>query len=222
MSQRELQQAIAVIIMEPTEMISHEDPFFKTEYSLFTTEDISQVCVGLVTKDETDMIRLSHASLHEYLNRIKGQRFPEAQVQITECCLKFLSRKPFASGPCLETTLRDRILEYPFALYAAEFWMLHAKENERNHIEQIVDFLTAKTTYKSWIQILKYIEESASEDISAQELQGTVASQTLSARLAACKTPLQAAKVLDLDLVATTLAERDRGKREGLALKEGS
>ncbi|KIN03121.1 hypothetical protein OIDMADRAFT_18537, partial [Oidiodendron maius Zn] len=91
--------------------------------------------------EETDIIRLCHFSAQEYLEHVRDQRFPEAQVEITRSCLVYLSLEPFASGPCLETKLRDRILEYPFVVYAAEFWLLHAKRNEKKHIGQVVRLL---------------------------------------------------------------------------------
>jgi hypothetical protein len=199
MSHRELQHALAVSHIQPGETYFDEE-------LLISTDEISDVCAGLVmVEEETDIIRLVHYSAREYLKRVMDQRFPEAQVEITQSCLLYLSLEPFASGPCLETKLRDRILEYPFVVYAAEFWLQHAKRNEKKHIGQIVRLLTVKKIYESWIQILESIKESASGDPSPE---GVLVTQVLVVRLAACTTPLEAAMALGLDLVATTLAER--------------
>lgn len=199
MSLRELQHALAVTHIQPGETYLDEE-------LLISTNVISGVCDGLVMVDEeTDIIRMFHYSAQEYLERVSDQRFPGAQVEITQSCLIYLSLEPFASGPCFETKLRDRILEYPFVVYAAEFWLQHAKRNEKKHIGLIVRLLTVKKTYESWIQILKSIEESASRDPS---LEGLQVAQVLGVRLAACTTPLEVAKVLGLDLVATILVER--------------
>jgi hypothetical protein len=202
MSRRELQHALAVMHIQPGENRLDED-------WLPSTDTISDAGVGLVTVDEEgDAIRFSHVSAWAYLNRVKYERFPKAQLEITQTCLAYLSLEPFASGPCLETKIRDRTLEYPFALYAAEFWLRHAKRNEESHIGQIVEFLAGKKTYESWIQILKQIAEPASGVISPEDIQLTNVTQALSVKLAVCRTPFEAANALELYLVAATLAER--------------
>jgi hypothetical protein len=93
MSHRELQHALAVPHIQTGETYLDEE-------LLISTDEISGICAGLVMVDEeTDIIRLSHYSAQEYLERVRDQRFPEAQVEITQSCLLYLSLEPFASGP---------------------------------------------------------------------------------------------------------------------------
>lgn len=101
--------------------------------------------------EEADIIRFSHCRTKEYLNRVRDQRFLNAQVEIMQCCLAYLSLDPFESKPCLETKLSDRILESPFAVYTAEFWARHVKRKEKKHIGHIVKLLTMENIQGCWI-----------------------------------------------------------------------
>lgn len=198
-SPRELQHAMAVNL-EATEIDEDDLPIL----DMFIT-----TCAGLVEIDsEVDSVRLTHYTVFEFLTNSSNALFPDAEVKITRVCLKYLSFDPFSSGTCLETNLRDRILEYPFALYAAEFWVHHAKNSEEKNINTITNFIANKKTFDSWIQILSWIEEQAVDDLRSVE---TPHSETQSKKFAACTTPLEVAKLLQLELVAASLVHRNQG-----------
>ncbi|KFY82422.1 hypothetical protein V498_08591 [Pseudogymnoascus sp. VKM F-4517 (FW-2822)] len=200
---RELQHAIAVTHIQPGDNCLNED-------WLPLIDSMSTVTAGLVLVDEeADRVYLFHTSVTKIINSVQDKRYPNAEVEITQTCLAYLSLEPFASGPCSETKLRDRILEWPFALYATGYWMRHAKINEEEHIERIVEFLAARKTYEAWIQILNHIAELVSGDLSPHDDQLADEAKVLSGKLAVCTTPSEAANVLELHLVAATLAERD-------------
>lgn len=199
MSRRELQHALAAANVQPSDNGLDEE-------WLPSTDRISAVCHGLVSVNEgSGTIHYTHASIQNYIGYNSNRMFPEGQLKITQTCLIYLSLEPFASGPCLEIRLPERILEYPFSAYAAEFWVQHATVDEEKHVDQIVKFFSARRTYESWIQILLSIEKSALEESS---LEGVPVKKALGMRLAACATPLEAARLLELRLVETALLLR--------------
>ncbi|CZR60294.1 uncharacterized protein PAC_10190 [Phialocephala subalpina] len=159
MSRREFQHALAATEIEP------QDIEFDQE-GLVDIDQIIRLGNGFVVVDhQNDFFQLRHFSLIDWLRSRSAllQNFSFPQTRLMHACLSYLSLEPFASGPCLQKKLRDRVLEYPFALYAAEFWPSHAEANEPfMDNDQILEFLKSKKKYESWIQILEYVELSKS------------------------------------------------------------
>jgi hypothetical protein len=60
------------------------------------------VCAGIVAiDDQSQTIRLVHYKVEEYFEKTKKNRFPNAQRQIAETLLTYLSFDVFAEGRCL-------------------------------------------------------------------------------------------------------------------------
>ncbi|KAI0205600.1 hypothetical protein F4808DRAFT_409655 [Astrocystis sublimbata] len=85
-------------------------------------------CCGLVTVDEKrDVIRLVHYTTQEYFDRTGASCFPNAQLQITQTCLTYLSFETFESGPCpSESKYQQRVSTFPLYEYASRYWGKHA------------------------------------------------------------------------------------------------
>ena len=77
----ELQHALAV---EEGESEFDED-------NLSQIEDLVSVCAGLVTVDETGIIRLIHYTTQEYFQRTYKSWFPDVEAKITTICITYLS-----------------------------------------------------------------------------------------------------------------------------------
>lgn len=115
----ELQQALA---------IDSEDEELDIE-NYTSIKHILECCLGLVTVDEeSSSIRLVHYSVQEYLQKNKSEIFPDAECSIAQACLAFLMFKDFMAGKCSRLTLfDDRVQNFPFLLYAAQFWADHVQ-----------------------------------------------------------------------------------------------
>ncbi|KAI0868926.1 ankyrin [Hypoxylon argillaceum] len=97
------------------------------EDGLYDTELMISVCGGLVTVDiESNQIRLVHYTAQSYLERVRGELFPEAPLVISGTCLTYLSFSRFAESYCLNIhETRARLNKYPFLSYAASYWGNH-------------------------------------------------------------------------------------------------
>ncbi|RYP68349.1 hypothetical protein DL771_006735 [Monosporascus sp. 5C6A] len=91
-------------------------------------EDIVSVCAGLVTVDrESNIIRLVHYTTQEYFERIRERWNPRAQQEIASTCFHYLSLGTFRSGSCpSDKDFEDRVEQYSFLDYAAQYWGRHA------------------------------------------------------------------------------------------------
>ncbi|KAI9854336.1 MAG: hypothetical protein M1813_001290 [Trichoglossum hirsutum] len=117
------------------------------EENLPELEDTVSVCAGLVTVDEeSDIIRLVHYTTQEYFERTWTSWFPNAQTDITNVCITYLSFNVFEMGFCqsdgeFEARLQTNVL-YD---YAAQNWGHHAcaASVEEGSIEEdlILNFL---------------------------------------------------------------------------------
>ncbi|KAH0538232.1 hypothetical protein FGG08_005151 [Glutinoglossum americanum] len=89
---------------------------------------LQSVCAGLVTIDEqSGIVRLVHYTTQEYFERTWTSWFPNAQIDITNTCVTYLSFDVFETGFCrsdreFETRLQANVL-YD---YAARNWGHHA------------------------------------------------------------------------------------------------
>ena len=62
-------------------------------------QDMISVCAGLVTvNEENGIIRLVHYTTQEYFERTQKHYFPNAQIDITEICVTYLSFDVFETG----------------------------------------------------------------------------------------------------------------------------
>lgn len=94
-----MQHAIAVMNLEPGENCIEEDALPEKDILL-------TVCAGIVIIDkESDVIRLVHYTTQEYFEQNRFEKFPNAQSEITEACLNYLTLDAFMTGPA-QTIMR--------------------------------------------------------------------------------------------------------------------
>lgn len=124
--------------------------------NLINKKLLTSVCAGLVTIDEKGIIGFVHYTTKEYFERIRVDRFPDAQREISETCLTYLLFGEFANGPCLSgKEMSDRIRKYPLLDYAAQHWGDHARgEAELALRDLIVNFLEQEANVSSFIQAM--------------------------------------------------------------------
>lgn len=115
----ELQLALAV---EPGQPRLDED-------NISRIEDIISVCAGLITVDEeSDIVRLVHYTALDYFEQVRVHWFPDAEADITEICLTYISFSEFNSGPCCtDEEYEMRLLSHQLYSYAACNWGYHAR-----------------------------------------------------------------------------------------------
>lgn len=96
-------------------------------------------CAGLVTVDqESNIIRLVHYTTQHFFERTRADCFPSAATDITRTCLTYLSFNNFQGGACLNNQLSQRIIEYPFLLYAANYWAEHFRDTDDETLKQLL------------------------------------------------------------------------------------
>jgi ankyrin repeat protein len=126
-------------------------------------EDMVSACAGLVTFDkESNIIRFVHYTTQEYFERTKRDCFPDADANIAEICVTYLSFNSFESGCCLQhDEFKARLLSYQLYDYAARNWGYHA----RNILQQplILDFLESEAKMSASCQVIM-----ASKDYGAE------------------------------------------------------
>lgn len=94
------------------------------EDNLPDLDDIVSTCCGLVTVDEeSQIIRLIHYTTQEFFDRRGSEIFPNAQAQIANVCLNYLSFDVFNSGCCnSREEFEQRLANYPLFDYASGNW----------------------------------------------------------------------------------------------------
>lgn len=82
-------------------------------------------CHGLVTVDEeSQVIRLVHYSVHDFLLRHLEPDFTHGEKLIADLCIAYQLMEPFSTGCCQEEEqILDRLDDCPFIVYAARYWV---------------------------------------------------------------------------------------------------
>jgi len=80
-------------------------------------------CLGLVTVDESSIVRLVHFTLQEYFNR-HSEHFQSPHSAMTEVCLTYLN---FDSINKISYTLDSAPAETRFLQHASSYWGLYAR-----------------------------------------------------------------------------------------------
>lgn len=143
------------------------------EQRLVTPQILLEICQGLINKDEFGRVKLSHASIKDFLTSdwIRSstvQYFSlnpvTADETIMRLCLTYLSLDNFRPGYVSSMELIvAREEKYPFLEYAAHFWAIHGEScsfnaGDRNH--QLVHnllhskYLPRRGNFGVWIQTL--------------------------------------------------------------------
>ncbi|RDW85168.1 hypothetical protein BP6252_02758 [Coleophoma cylindrospora] len=112
-------------------------------------ERLISVCAGLVTIDEeSSIVRLVHYTTQEYFERTQNHWFPDAEVNITEICIAYLSFGIFEHGSCqTDDAFEKRLQSNQFFDYAARNWGHHARKApnlKQALINSILDFLNSQ------------------------------------------------------------------------------
>ncbi|KAI1876773.1 uncharacterized protein JN550_000845 [Neoarthrinium moseri] len=104
-------------------------------------QDTISVCCGLLTVDEqSDIVRLVHYTTQEFFEATGHLWFPNAQDELLNTCLTYLSFDSFAGECCKDwKDLEDRLDQFPLYKYSSQYWSLHADAEEDS--EAIRDFL---------------------------------------------------------------------------------
>jgi len=91
-------------------------------------EELVSFCAGLVTVDEeSNVVRLVHYTTQDYLKKIREERMPITQCEITSTCLTYLCFDSFKSGSCkTDAEFEDRLEQNWFLDYSARYWGYHA------------------------------------------------------------------------------------------------
>ena len=174
---RELQHALSSWYLKPEGPVLDDD-------NLLGVEEIIDACGDFISvpKDK-DVVVFVHYTAKEYIERALPTLHPRATNTIVESCLRYLSLAEFATGPCPETEIRDRMLKYPLATYAAPYWVNHVKKDEEQLsdelINEIVTFLTHKRLFPSWIQVLEYVEAQKTTEDGDREVEAPTTSTML-------------------------------------------
>jgi ankyrin repeat protein len=149
----ELQDAMAVEINKPE----------LDKDNLPDIEDIVSVCAGLVTVDEeSHIIRLVHYTTQEYFEQTAKHWFPDAETDIAQACITYLSFNNFEQGYCrTEDEFEERLHSYRLYKYAAQNWGHHARKVftfGQELSQAAVDFLESKAKVEASSQALLAIK----------------------------------------------------------------
>jgi ankyrin repeat protein len=131
----ELQHALAVEIGDQ----EFDDEGIEPENLLVS------VCAGLVTVDDrSQTIRLVHYTVEEYFEKIKRNRFPNAQRDIARTLLTYLSFDVFGDKGCLsDKKSKDGVQQFALFDYATQYWAYHTADAQNDSVYKFaVDFLT--------------------------------------------------------------------------------
>lgn len=117
-------------------------------------EDIVSVCAGLVTVDaETGIIRLVHYTTQEYFRLTWKRWFPNAENNITNVCITYLSFRTFKNGPCnTDYELNARLNSYQFYEYAVCNWGHHVRKTEMAS-RDVIQFLQSEDHLAAHFQV---------------------------------------------------------------------
>ena len=98
------------------------------EETLLDVDSMVSVCAGLVTVDEdSEIIRLVHYTIQEYLERNQRDLFEKMEAEITTTCVTLLSFTAFENGfSRTDQEFEERLRSYPLYDYAARYWGYHA------------------------------------------------------------------------------------------------
>src|ERR1700733_11071234 len=134
LSTREVQHAVAV----SSDMTKLDEDFIPD------MEILDSVCAGLVTVDkDSDIIRLVHYTTREYFEW--KPLFPDAETDITEACVTYLSFDTFTTGFCTtDEKFEARLQLNPLYDYASRNWGYHARKASGQVDDLILNLLQSE------------------------------------------------------------------------------
>ncbi|KAL9483571.1 hypothetical protein ACSS6W_002360 [Trichoderma asperelloides] len=122
--------------------------------NLPVVEDMVSACAGLVTVDkESNIIRLVHYTTQEYFERTQSDWFPDAEADIMEICVTYLSFSVFDSGCCQDNDeFISRLRSNQLYDYAAHNWGHHARTTPKKRL--ILKFLESGAKVSASCQVI--------------------------------------------------------------------
>ena len=158
----ELQHALA---------IEYGDSKLDTD-NLERPERMVSVCAGLVTIDEeSEIIRLFHYTTQEYFDWKRQRWFPDAESEITKCCITYLSFSSFETGHCpTDEQFEVRIRENALYRYAAKNWGHHARTASTATDQLILQFLERENKLAACIQAMLALKQYLRQTSCSQDV----------------------------------------------------
>jgi hypothetical protein len=142
------------------------------------TEDIVSICAGLVNVNEkSDIIRLVHYTTQEYFERTQKNWFPDAETDIAETCVTYLSFDVFAAGSCpTDDEFEARLKSYALYDYAARNWGHHAcaawTEAEQLILNLVKSNAKVSASSQAMMASRRYLDESGYSQRVPREMTG--------------------------------------------------
>jgi len=107
---------------------------------LITSDWILLVTKGLVITNvygDEEKAEFNHESIRAYLEKNEKRWIPTAKIDVANTCLWYLSLTPFSHPSTSMKLLDQKIRQYPFVAYAAEYWGEHLKDalESNNHTD---------------------------------------------------------------------------------------
>jgi hypothetical protein len=119
-------------------------------------DDIVSVCAGLVVVDqESAIIRLVHYTTQEYFERISSRLNPNAQLEIAETCLTYLSFSVFASDSrATDEEFEERLCQHELLDYAAKHCGEHTRSVDVKVAYSVCTLFTHSGLFSCAVQVL--------------------------------------------------------------------
>ncbi|KAI6753602.1 hypothetical protein HG531_005771 [Fusarium graminearum] len=134
--------------------------------------DVVAVCAGLVAVDkESDIIRLAHYTTQQYFERTKDEWFPNAETDITDACITYLSYTSFRGQLTYPGIIAEAIPPVRFYDYVAINWGHHSRKSQTMS-KKLIEFLESDQPAKAAAQhLLCEVEDKTwpDEDIDVDE-----------------------------------------------------
>jgi len=104
---------------------------------MLTPSEVIACCKSLVIYDESnELVRFAHYSVQEFIGGSLQQKLPPAS-DLAKTCLTYLAFDEFET-PCTDyESLQDRIQQFEFSSYAAQFWAIHVTKGDAERLDDI-------------------------------------------------------------------------------------
>lgn len=161
LSLSELQDALAVDL---------DKPGYFSSLARYDRATIIRATAGLVTIDNpSERVGLNHQSAQQYFDENRDRWFPNVDAAITRTALHYLSLDQL-SHPCQgeweDKEFEDRKRDFPFLVYAYEYWGDHAKVIGSDSAAQaaVIKYLKDSNTVASSTQAGWYLRSDTAAD----------------------------------------------------------
>ena len=134
--------------------------------NLTAAKIIVSVCLGLIKTDDQRQCTFVHLTAYDYFRQ--HFKVDEVNLNIARTCLDYLGFNAFAQQPCHDQqSMNHRLLEYPFALYSAQYLGFHARGCEPSLTDSLASILQHPISLQSLSQFF-YFQHRKDEDLKSQ------------------------------------------------------